>query len=112
MKEVSPHVETKYIQDYSTSQPAHEYVVELSPDFVFIDGDHSYKSVTHDFSLVKEFAKTIVFHDIVDPPSPGPLQLWKEIKEEMSYKYDLCEFIETYPSWSQCMGIGVLRLKA
>jgi hypothetical protein len=39
------------------------------------------------------------------------VQLWKEIRELQSHKYDLTEFIGTYPSWSQCMGIGVLRLK-
>jgi hypothetical protein len=84
---------------------------KLSPDLVFIDGDHSYQSTKHDFDLIEEFAKIIVLHDIVDPPSPGPVQLWKEIREGLSHKYNLAEFIGTYPSWSQCMGIGVLRLK-
>ncbi len=111
LREVAPHINTKYIQNYSTSQLFHQCVSDLSPDIVFIDGDHSYQSVQHDFGLIKEFAKIIVLHDIVDPTSPGPVQLWKEIKQELSGRYHWVEFIETYPSWSQCMGIGVLQLK-
>jgi predicted O-methyltransferase YrrM len=111
LKQMAPDIETKYIQNYSTSESFHLFVKKLSPDLVFIDGDHSYQSTKHDFDLIKEDAKIIAFHDIVDPPSPGPVQLWKEIKKEFANKYEWVEFTKTYPSWLQNMGIGVLKLR-
>lgn len=81
-------------------------------DFLFIDGDHSYKGVKEDFvsysSLVKENG-LIVFHDIVDSQlhrNAGCYvsSLWNEIKEMK--KYEIYEFMDTNnKNWA---GIGVI----
>lgn len=70
-------------------------------DCVFIDGDHSYKGVSSDFSLVKDRAKFIVLHDINSFQCPGVVQLWNEI----SPHYDHQIYVQNH-----ICGIGVIKL--
>lgn len=73
-------------------------------DFIFIDGDHTYKGVKKDFEMYSKLVKRgiIAFHDIV----PGPKQnvgdvpkFWKEIKNKFKHK-------ELVKSWKQ-KGYGI-----
>lgn len=109
LREIAPAIHAEYVQDYSTSQRVREFVNQLAPEFVFIDGDHSYEGVKKDFALVKDIARFIALHDIQDAPSEGPVQLWKELNSSSQKEFELSEFTETYPSISKCMGIGVMK---
>lgn len=84
-------------------------------DFLFIDGDHSYKGVKEDFEsyspLVRE-GGWIGFHDILDTDyhrsgRAGVIvevsDLWNEIKD----KYEITELID--PNDQSMMGIGVIK---
>lgn len=68
-------------------------VTELGPyDFIFIDGDHSYKGVKMDWEMYGPLGKQVVFHDIVKPErgrNPGleVWKLWQELKGEEFIAY-------------------------
>lgn len=79
-------------------------------DFLFIDGDHTYKGVKQDFEMYSKLVQergVIAFHDIVPGPKEcvgGVPEFWKEIKEFHKIK----ELVEC---WDQGgYGIGVLYL--
>jgi predicted O-methyltransferase YrrM len=77
-------------------------------DFLFIDGDHTYKGVKRDFEMYSPLVKEgsiIAFHDIaVHPPETGceVSKFWNEIKE----MYDYVEIIKDQDQGR--VGIGVL----
>jgi predicted O-methyltransferase YrrM len=80
-------------------------------EFLFIDGDHTYEGVKHDFETYKHLVKKngiIAFHDVAkhSPNSKCKVHLfWDEIKEKYEYK----EFIEKPDQgWA---GIGVIFYK-
>lgn len=57
--------------------------VELAPfDLVFIDGDHSYDAVRHDWETFWPLTRrALCFHDIAPgEPNEGVPRLWREIK--------------------------------
>jgi predicted O-methyltransferase YrrM len=78
-------------------------------DFLFIDGDHAYEGVKHDFKLYSSLVKEgglIGFHDIVKHDLPedvcGVNKFWSEIKSSYRHK----EIIENPEQrWA---GIGLL----
>jgi predicted O-methyltransferase YrrM len=77
-------------------------------DFLFIDGDHTYKGVKKDFQMYSPLVRNgglIAFHDIVPGPPEnvwGVPKFWKEIKQSLINA-------EIVKDWNQkgC-GIGVL----
>jgi predicted O-methyltransferase YrrM len=80
-------------------------------DFLFIDGDHSYKGVREDFKMYAPLVRDgglIAFHDITPcEASAGEKQkevykFWEEVKQDHTHR----EFIE--PATVNPMGIGVL----
>jgi predicted O-methyltransferase YrrM len=55
-------------------------VTKLGPyDFIFIDGDHSYKGVKQDYEYYGPLGKQVIFHDIVQPTKGRNkgLEVWK-----------------------------------
>jgi hypothetical protein len=79
-------------------------------DLCFIDGDHSYIGVKHDFEMVKDHCKYIVLHDIHLTINPTRIQVnkfWDEIKTE----YPHWEFSNKDPLLKIPVGIGVLKIK-
>jgi predicted O-methyltransferase YrrM len=76
-------------------------------DFLFIDGDHSYRGVKLDFEMYSPLVRSgglIGFHDILPHsgvPTSRVAKLWDEIKRD--YEYD--EYAVTPFYWG---GIGVL----
>jgi len=84
-------------------------------DWLFFDGDHSYKGVKEDFESYSELVKPggwIGFHDILDTDyhrsgKGGVIvevcDLWKEIKD----KYEATEIID--PHDQSMMGIGIIK---
>jgi predicted O-methyltransferase YrrM len=79
-------------------------------DFLFIDGDHSYKGVKRDFELYSSLVRSggmVAFHDIGQPKegTHGVNEFWKEIKN----RFDHNEIIEDRKQgWA---GIGLLYIK-
>ena len=81
-------------------------------DFLFIDGDHSYRGVKRDFHLYASLVKRnglIAFHDILFHPMVPKCRVdkfWSEIKDRFKYR----EFIDKGDDrgWGQWGGIGVV----
>jgi len=76
-------------------------------DFLFIDGDHTYKGAEQDFQMYAPLVRNkgiIAFHDIVEVPGNevDVNKFWNEIKQY----YENREFVE---NWKQkkC-GIGII----
>lgn len=75
-------------------------------DAVFIDGDHRYTTVKHDFENAKKISNIILFHDIVrsewfDSEEVQVWKLWNEIIEA-GYKNEL------YVDGGNWGGVGVV----
>eukprot|EP01037_Dinobryon_pediforme_P017961 gene17961-18196_t len=103
-------VDINYIQEYSTSEPARIAVMKLKPDFVFIDGDHGDEGVSHDYELIRDGAKMIMFHDICAPNWPGVGRVWRRVLRETSVTHSSAEFTQQYQTGDGGgMGIGVVR---
>jgi predicted O-methyltransferase YrrM len=100
--------------DVSTVEDVHRRLPEGKVDFLFIDGDHSYKGVRRDFELYSPLVAAgglVAFHDIM--PSrpaghgdPGDVPVfWSEVRNNRKIE---AEFVEDR-DWGSC-GIGVIRL--
>lgn len=78
-------------------------------DYLFIDGDHTYKGVKQDFEMYSPFVRKggiIAFHDIVKHPDTScQVDLfWEEIKQ----KYPAREYVR---DWNQRkFGIGIITV--
>ena len=85
-------------------------------DLVFIDGDHTYYGVESDFNLVKDKARHIAFHDIVDFNCNGVRDFWTHLKDKYKNEYYFKEFTEQYPEVLKntdktFLGIGLMSKK-
>jgi hypothetical protein len=82
------------IAEYKLIRPEIEYLTTSSQslefcnayqahnwDLVLIDGDHSYNGAVQDYDLVKDRARYIAFHDIVNSLCPGTQQIWADMKK-------------------------------
>lgn len=58
-----------------------KYVKALDFDFAYVDADHTYESVKHDFSLVKKCGR-VLFHDYYTKHHPGIKKFIDELPEE------------------------------
>ena len=83
-------------------------------DFLFIDGDHSYRAVKRDFELYSPLVRKggiVAFHDILHHPNFPDTQVdryWNELRN----KYKIREFIDSEDErgWGQWGGIGVVYM--
>lgn len=102
-----------YYKGDSTSYSAIDYAIRnyCPYDWIFIDGDHSYKGVKHDWEASKAMISSkgiIAFHDILPHPpwNEQPVEvekLWSEIKKEYKTKEIIGKHI-----WPDMSGIGVV----
>ncbi|MFN9643915.1 MAG: class I SAM-dependent methyltransferase [Cyanobacteriota bacterium] len=82
-------------------------------DLVLVDGDHSRQGAMNDFHLVRNRAKIIAFHDIVNHKTPGAVEAWREVKENYGDGFEFYEFIDQYDELMQAnqgksvFGLGV-----
>lgn len=105
-------VQLTYLQDFSTSQPAHKLIDRVQPDVVFIDGDHSLGGALKDHLMVRDVARIIVHHDIASDPCPDTTLLWSALKQLESGSWELDEFADQYDSVDgNALGIGAMRRK-
>jgi predicted O-methyltransferase YrrM len=100
---------TKYIIIDSQSSAFKKYL-RKSPifDLVFIDSNHLYDYCKRDFETLKENAKMIAFHDILEKEVDA---VWKYIKEFYSHEYHILEFTDQYLKNGKYLGIGLLIRK-
>jgi len=92
----------------SRTEAFKKFALEKSPEFVFIDGDHSYAGVKSDFSIFENNKETkyIVLHDIVNQACPGVVKMWNEIKADS--RFETREFTKQYLSVpGTFLGIGI-----
>jgi cephalosporin hydroxylase len=96
-------------EDTSTERFA-RFVERSGPfDLVLIDGDHSEEGCQRDFDAVRDHARHIAFHDIVDPAWPGVERVWSRVRQDPDY--ETAEFTDQYPDVQRrlghsCLGIG------
>jgi cephalosporin hydroxylase len=97
-----------------TAQQIRRLLEDRTLDLLFVDGDHTYEGVKHDFANYAQLVRpggVVAFHDIV-PGGPGKHgdpggvpTFWQELKAEHAGAMELVEDWE----WGSC-GIGVIRL--
>lgn len=98
----------EYIQESSQTAEFKDFCENIKPEFVFIDGDHSYEGVSRDFSIFENMSETkyIVLHDISNDVCPGVFRMWELIKK--NDKFETYEYIDQYESVSgNFLGIGL-----
>ena len=112
LKEYSNIHNFEYIHGSSQDSEIVKYFETIKPNMVFIDGDHGYEGVKHDFTIFENIQDTkyIVFHDIVSDACNGVVVFWNEIKKDQ--RFDHIEFIDQYDSViGSYLGIGILIRK-
>lgn len=94
--------------ELATRERVLQHLGELKVDFLFIDGDHTYEGVKHDFELFSPLVRPggiIAFHDILPHPVESGCEVdrfWGEVKEHFQHE----ELIhDAAQGWA---GIGVL----
>jgi cephalosporin hydroxylase len=103
-----------YYQKSSQSADFKQTINRIKPEFVLIDGDHSYDNAKKDFLLFENLKNTkyILLHDIVNDACPDIKKLWTELKN--NNKFDHHEFTEQYndtPGGGKYFGFGLLVRK-
>ncbi len=81
-------------------------------DFLFIDGDHSFRGVKKDWELYSSLVKRngiIAFHDIVIHPHAPACRVYK-LWDALKLKYKSVEILDPLDTtaWKQWGGIGVI----
>lgn len=97
----------------STSEFGRGRVGDCDWDIVLIDGDHSRGGVLHDWELVKDRARLVVFHDIASDVCPDVGDVYDELMSGPllpGESPNFWEFTDQYPEVNgSYMGIGVIE---
>jgi hypothetical protein len=105
-------VESLYVRDYSTGPEVKDIFRRNTPDFVFIDGDHSLRGAMADHMLARDYARIIVHHDVHSQSCPEISFLWESLKRLEGDSFDFFEFVDQYSSVNgHFLGIGAMRRK-
>jgi cephalosporin hydroxylase len=108
----------KFIRADSHNQETADHLAQTlrgeQLDFLFIDGDHTYRGVRKDFEMYAGFVRPggiIAFHDIVPHPKVPRCQVhiyWREVCKNFQHE----EFVQpgAERDWGPWGGIGLIRL--
>jgi hypothetical protein len=108
--------EIDYLTTSSQSSEFYDaYLKHQNWDLVLIDGDHSYRGAREDYELVKDRARYIAFHDIVNSLCPGTQQIWSDMKT-MYKPNQMHQWCDQYDDVllrmrGSIMGIGLIHHK-
>ena len=81
---------------------------KLGPyDFVFIDADHTYDSVSADWNNYGVGAPMVALHDILPRPNYGVSQVWESLRDHGAKWVEICHYA-TLPGNEGPCGIGVV----
>ena len=97
----------KYPQVSFLLKDSLEFVPERNFDFCFIDGNHHYEYVEHDYENMKKHCKILGFHDIhiTKAPYDGVKRFWEELGIE-----NKIEFVNEDDRFVLPVGIGVIEI--
>jgi hypothetical protein len=103
----------RFLQTDSHAPAFREFLERGEPfDLALIDGDHSEAGCWDDFTLVREKAGVLAFHDIASDAVPGVGAVWRKVQQTCANEYEFFEFTAQYPSVAartgqRFLGIGV-----
>ena len=99
------------LREDSGSERFREFVQRRGPfDLGLIDGDHSEEACRRDFESIRERARVIALHDIVEPHFPGVGKVWAEIQRRYAGQFSFTEYVEQYPDVRQRLGYDSLGI--
>lgn len=105
-------IEHRYLRNLSTDDIVRKSIADCKPDFVFIDGDHSFGGALNDHQMIMDDANIIVHHDIASTACPEIAKLWKHLRFKNSDRFEFDEFTQQYASvGKEFLGIGVMKRK-
>lgn len=87
----------EFVRVDSASRRFRQLLARLGPfDLVLIDGDHSLEACQRDLHTVLPYANMVALHDIVDSPSPGVGEVWREAKSTLGQDLNFYEYTRQY----------------
>jgi hypothetical protein len=98
----------EFVQADSRSRRFKRLARSTTWDLVLVDGNHAYDAVRSDVDTVREHARVIALHDIVDQASPGVRQVWRELRSDA--RFDFHEFTAQYDEVVERVGSTVLGI--
>lgn len=79
-------------------------------DLVLVDADHSYEACRSDVEIVRDRAKMVALHDMVDETCEGVQRVWREMRSEWADDWEFFEFTAQYEEVVRRFGSTVLGL--
>ncbi len=99
-----------FVRADSRSRRFKRLVASRTFDLVLIDGNHAYDAVASDLATVRDHARAIALHDIVDQASPGVRRVWSELRASGAGEFDFHEFTAQYDEVVERVGDTVLGI--
>lgn len=104
-----------YLVANTTDLIAHNTIASRKWGLALIDGDHSEEGCWRDYTMVKEYARYVAFHDITNDVCPGVGAVWNRLTDSFptsryrQFTQQYSSFIKT-TNYTNIMGLGVLEL--
>jgi len=98
----------------SSQEPSGREMLRAGWDLALIDGDHSRQGCWADYQTLKDNARTIALHDIVNDNCPGVGEVWRHIRSIMPAARvfeQVDQYREAYErTGKRFLGIGAVAL--
>jgi hypothetical protein len=106
----------KLMQADTQTETFERWVERTGPfDLAFVDGLHTLAGCRRDFESVRDHARLIAVHDIVNHLVPDVGTMWRAIRHEYADEFEFHEFVDQYPGVggdAGHMGIGLAIRRA
>jgi hypothetical protein len=99
----------RLMQADTQTEAFERWVASAGPfDLAFVDGLHTLEGCRRDFESVREHARMIAVHDIVNHLVPDVGAVWRAVCETYADQFEFHEFVDQYPGVAgPAMGIGL-----